>query len=206
MLTALGIAWRYTPEGGQRPTEWRETADRVVVNGRVWSGGVNRDACNLSVSRRDAEGWLTGADLPAGALARLPYRTWRSYLRRGAPLIQDSAFCNFQAAGWPVRCVTGGFMNTGRPAVSPTYGRLLGDAADRHGFVVQTDILWPELLLNASVFLVPWWGLVVGASLIPAAWRAIRTRPGRCRRCGYNIVGLTARCPECGSVIPADTP
>jgi hypothetical protein len=46
------------------------------------------------------------------------------------------------------------------------------------------------------------------ALLLPTLllWRLDRPRPlpGHCRRCGYNLTGLTsARCPECGTAAPA---
>lgn len=56
-----------------------------------------------------------------------------------------------------------------------------------------------------SAATIPLWLPALGLLLLPAAsirrsWtRDQRTRQGRCRNCGYDLSGSSARCPECGS-------
>jgi hypothetical protein len=57
-------------------------------------------------------------------------------------------------------------------------------------------------------WIVPWWPLILGFSLLPAArvFRTLRTRvrrrrrPGRCQQCGYDLRATPDRCPECGTI------
>jgi hypothetical protein len=56
--------------------------------------------------------------------------------------------------------------------------------------VLRHAWIWPTGLLFA--WCTPW--------AIARYKRTIRTRTGRCRRCGYSLRGLTShRCPECGT-------
>jgi hypothetical protein len=55
-------------------------------------------------------------------------------------------------------------------------------------------------------WLMPWWPLLLGSSLLPAvrcllplARRRYAARPGRCRQCGYDLRATPDRCPECGT-------
>ena len=57
----------------------------------------------------------------------------------------------------------------------------------------------------------PWWALYAATGLLPAAWLTTRLRRRRSRRmaealglcltCGYDLRGVTGKCPECGTPI-----
>ena len=61
--------------------------------------------------------------------------------------------------------------------------------------------LWNKWRLRSANYTIPFYALFL-ASAIPTllVWRFVPKFPrGHCRRCGYNLTGLTeARCPECG--------
>jgi hypothetical protein len=58
----------------------------------------------------------------------------------------------------------------------------------------------------------PMWSFVLVFLLLPALrlWRTLaarrRSRQGLCRRCGYDLRASAKSCPECGTVVSADTP
>ena len=56
--------------------------------------------------------------------------------------------------------------------------------------------IWPGFLIDTLFYAAIWLGLFFG---LTSAKRFIRTRRGRCPRCGYDLQGnLSAGCPECG--------
>jgi hypothetical protein len=63
----------------------------------------------------------------------------------------------------------------------------LGAPATRITVRVTWVPLWPPAFLLAAVAAVAWWG----------EFRA--GRPGVCGQCGYDLRGLSGRCPECGA-------
>lgn len=54
---------------------------------------------------------------------------------------------------------------------------------------------------QSAIVVVPLWSLFLAVA-VPTllVWRFVpKFQRGHCRRCGYNLKGLTeARCPECG--------
>lgn len=68
------------------------------------------------------------------------------------------------------------------------------------------EIIWTkDLEYGYIVVSIPFWALclplLVAAAWGVAAWRRQRERerPGRCRKCGYDLRGSTGTCPECGN-------
>lgn len=59
-----------------------------------------------------------------------------------------------------------------------------------------------------TIAYIPDWSLIAAFGLPPAIWsgalllrlrrRHRWMREGRCRACGYLLVGISGRCPECG--------
>lgn len=58
---------------------------------------------------------------------------------------------------------------------------------------------------SARMVMAPHWVLLLAVAapgvvvLGAVAWRRLRRRPGHCRVCGYNLVGVSGVCPECGT-------
>lgn len=62
------------------------------------------------------------------------------------------------------------------------------------------------------VTIIPFWGLLALTMLLPASWGigtirrrvmgARRRHQGQCTRCGYDLRGSNAQCPECGTPVP----
>ena len=55
---------------------------------------------------------------------------------------------------------------------------------------------------RVSVLVGPYWSFLLLFLASPGVWM-LRRRPlgpGRCRACGYDLLGTPARCPECGGV------
>ena len=64
---------------------------------------------------------------------------------------------------------------------------------------LPTAPLWPGTAVNTAAYSGAWAGLL----LLPALCRRVRrVRAGRCLRCGYDLAGGLARCPECASDAP----
>ncbi len=84
----------------------------------------------------------------------------------------------------------------------PAPGFLSGDNAG-------PMIWWPGIALRRFYLQIPlWMPLLLIASVTAWLWRLDRPwpPPGHCRRCGYNLKGLTeARCPECGTGFSVET-
>ena len=60
-----------------------------------------------------------------------------------------------------------------------------------------------DVSLNIQV---PLWALTVGFAVAPLLWLQshnpwTRRRPGTCHVCGYDLRGISERCPECGTTI-----
>ena len=87
----------------------------------------------------------------------------------------------------PSAAVTGGsyFPMPGTPTTAP-----------KDGWIVVP--LWP---LTMALGLLLWY-----LWLNPSRQQRKRVRLGLCLRCGYDLRGSTARCPECGTACPMDRP
>ena len=69
----------------------------------------------------------------------------------------------------------------------------------------------PLTTVTNTVVVIPYWQILLLGAILPA-WRAAswarrkRIKPGRCRRCGYDLRASKDRCPECGEAIPDRDP
>ena len=85
----------------------------------------------------------------------------------------------------------------GTPALWGTLGFYLDDGRDGIGRRGDySDFQWVTVAA-------PYWAIVVGTAMLPAAAALRRLRPGRpglCPDCGYDLRATPARCPECGAV------
>lgn len=112
-------------------------------------------------------------------------------------------------AGWPMPCVTGGFLHM--PDIGPAglrseFGTLAipsamrpaPDSPPRRLLIIP---IWTGLVVNAALF-----GLAVFMVVPGGAYKCavvlMRVRSRRCMKCGYDTrdSGATA-CSECGSVL-----
>lgn len=57
-----------------------------------------------------------------------------------------------------------------------------------------------ELSGLPSYVAIPLWAIAVPFVLgaVWFFWRGRRPLPGHCRKCGYDLTGITGPCPECG--------
>jgi hypothetical protein len=117
--------------------------------------------------------------------------------------------------------------HSGQAVVGPSLGNAAGvkDFIHQFGGLTQQDaVLFDRLVEPAfantpqgriemfgtrTIYLVPYWALVVVSSILPA-WRWLPTAvrwwkarrlgvPGHCRKCGYDLRATPQRCPECGT-------
>jgi len=79
----------------------------------------------------------------------------------------------------------------------------------------ETVYLWgaATATLMGSGIIVPYWFLTLAMAVLCAGVvyrsgllrRWIRSRPGLCLICGYDLRASKDRCPECGTAIPPQT-
>lgn len=135
----------------------------------------------------------------------------------GAWSLGQQSVRHVQATGWPWPALASVSHPTmigpsGPVGWQPTMGALMtGPATATGAGRAQTPHVWPTLVL--------WRGLLADVAAHAVAWsvllwsmirflgwsrRALRTRRGACRRCGYSLAGNSAgACPECGHPLPA---
>ena len=114
--------------------------------------------------------------------------------------------------GWVGIAAAAGWVLTGLPRISPLRAGQVLTASAALAWL-QLCWTWASLFTcSAGLALIPFVGLAglwltVGATLWivgvrQSRWKSstvIRQMDGRCRNCGYNLMGLSEpRCPECG--------
>jgi hypothetical protein len=130
--------------------------------------------------------------------------------RRAAESVtRGDLFCIWQydARGWPWPCLWYEW-NRGSTAADPlgdTPGAFQIDAIQRprartvsnYPLALPYRPLWPALLGDTAVYSAAWAVLLFGPG---AVRRGLRSRKGRCTRCGYDLRAAPAGapCPECG--------
>jgi hypothetical protein len=100
----------------------------------------------------------------------------------------------WMASGWPWRqwCWSAAFQGFSRQLDERDAVRIRWDGEN---YFFGSRPIWPGLLANAAFYGVLVWGLWCAPGAIR---RTVRRRWGVCVRCGYDLRGGGARCPECG--------
>ena len=105
----------------------------------------------------------------------------------------------FGESGWPLPAL--GYMvddhsQNGVPDHRPRHTLVVGTWPNNNPRVIPLRPLWIGLLVDTALYACIVFGFVESVRL---AIRALRTRPGHCRRCRYDLRGLSGKCPECGA-------
>ena len=152
---------------------------------------------------RRLSSYLDASPFSATALTTLE-ASWRRSSRRN-PFI----WLRIDDAGWPARCLTCMVSQhvdaDGIPQVDVVGGLSLGRFRKAHHWTLGLNALplrphWGALCLNTLTY-----GAVLHLSVAGVALlrRRMRSRAGRCPKCGYLLQGSAAfRCPECGCRTP----
>jgi len=92
---------------------------------------------------------------------------------------------------------------------TPTWGCGASTAIDWPDWRWATlgfDVERPEAGVQEIIVVIPLWAVVALTAILPGIWLRARWNRrfglGRCARCGYDLRGITDRCPECGTPIP----
>src|SRR5204862_3673374 len=110
-----------------------------------------------------------------------------------------------EASGWPLRCAYWCIRSgTAGPAIRRGWdlsGKGASPAYANITTVLPLAPIWAGLTIDAGLYGALVWCVSFGP-LYPlrAVRRALRSRTGMCRQCGYDLQGLDVwRCPECGA-------
>jgi hypothetical protein len=108
-------------------------------------------------------------------------------------------------AGMPVAPLQWDFDCTRRSDINP-FVREYYEAHPAFHFSRSSDGMGDSALFVA----LPHWLFIATSAILPVFWvtrlvgRRRRLRTGRCTRCGYDLRGTPAQCPECGEVTAKD--
>jgi hypothetical protein len=116
--------------------------------------------------------------------------------------------CNYQIEewGWPMRCTWCWWKHGDKDgyaegrSVSADLGTPRAYPWSQPTVKIPYGILWGGLAVNTAAFASAWFLVLMFPR---AASRLLRSKPGGCGTCGYDLHGLPkgAPCPECGAAI-----
>ena len=131
--------------------------------------------------------------------------SWRGSIvlerRAEAPASWNRKYAGWERRSFPAAHTwTSEYLRSARGAAGFD---LLGFWVCPAGFVDASGLGTP-VRASAWLFGVPDWAIVLLAALLPLSMmrthivRRRRISTGRCARCGYDLRGVSGRCPECG--------
>jgi hypothetical protein len=193
LASQQAFAWLFAPIGLYTMTSG---PIQIEPSGDTTSFGSPTSALHVGV-RRDRNWPLSLAMVCLMAL--LAYPTWAAQTRTRIRKI--SAGCVFVGLSYGALLLT----VLANPDSVPLYATISGPALP--------PLPWWCSGRTERIALDPTYdiGLLLGALLTGLGiylWRKTRAFPeGRCRHCGYNLIGNTSGiCPECGTPIPVAGP
>lgn len=184
-----GGIWRYDVFGG-RGTEWviaRSESSISFSDDRPASGRVGTPP-SWSLVRRESPQRIAAR---CGAASQKPILVFE------------------RRAGWPRSGVVdrrfhsvpfnAGYDSIPGKSYSVKFQASKGFGLPSDGVTLAFMPLWPGFAVDAALFGSAWAALL---GLVMLAWRRMRAREGRCRKCRYDLKGLReAVCPECGEAV-----
>lgn len=119
---------------------------------------------------------------------------WRTYRAGGM------GFARYVQAGWPVRCLDGGWWlnDEGMREYNDVVHLDLSEYSwvTPYSTFIPVGVKWLGLCIDTLLWAALLWTLFFGPGFLR---RVARRRKGRCLTCGYDLRGIfEGGCPECG--------